>query len=60
MPTPDKGESEDDYVNRCIPIVLGEGTAKDGKQAAAICHSMYDNHRKESGARKRFPNTYKK
>lgn len=41
MPTPNKGESEKDFVERCIPVVLGEGTAKDGAQAAAICHSMY-------------------
>ena len=41
MPIPKKGESEKDYVDRCIPIVMQEGTAKDGAQAAAICHSMY-------------------
>ncbi len=41
MPNKEKGESEDDFVKRCIPIVLAEGTAKDGSQAAAICHSMY-------------------
>lgn len=47
MPTPHDGESEKDFVERCIPIVLGEGTAKDGSQAAAICHSMYDEHKKK-------------
>lgn len=41
MPTKKKGESEKDFVSRCIPIVIKEGTAKDEKQAAAICHSMY-------------------
>lgn len=52
MPNPRKGESEKDYVNRCIPIVLDEGTAKDGAQAAAICHSMYGESKKadEEGA----------
>ncbi len=39
-------ESEDDYVSRCIPIVLHEGTAKDGAQAAAICHSMFRESKK--------------
>lgn len=46
MPTPNKGESEKDYVTRCIPIVLNEGTAEDSTQAAAICHSMYKEHKK--------------
>ena len=41
MPTPKPGESKSDYVSRCIPMVMNEGTAKDNKQAAAICHSMF-------------------
>lgn len=41
MPTPKKKESENDFVDRCIPVVLAEGTAEDGAQAAAICHSMF-------------------
>lgn len=41
MPTPNDEESEEDFVSRCIPIVLKEGTAEDNKQAAAICHSMF-------------------
>lgn len=41
MPTPKEGESEKDFVSRCIPIVMNEGTADDNSQAAAICHSMY-------------------
>jgi len=49
MPTPKQGESQKDYVDRCIPIVLNEGTAKDGSQASAICHSMFaEHHKKES------------
>lgn len=46
MPIPKRRESEDDYVSRCIPIVLEEGTAKDASQAAAICHSMYRESKK--------------
>lgn len=42
MPTPNPGESRADFVDRCIPIVIDEGTAEDGAQAAAICHSMFD------------------
>lgn len=41
MPSPDKNETEKHFVERCIPIVIEEGTAKDGAQASAICHSMY-------------------
>lgn len=41
MPKPGKNESQKDFVSRCIPIVINEGTAKDQKQAAAICYSMY-------------------
>ena len=41
MPTPNPNEPEEDFVSRCIPIVLEEGTAKDNKQAAAICYSMF-------------------
>ncbi len=48
MPTPNPNESRDDFVGRCIPIVMNEGTAKDQSQAAAICYSMYDQHSKKS------------
>ena len=41
MPTPKAGESKDDFIKRCIPIVIDDGTAKDGKQAYAICASMF-------------------
>lgn len=41
MPEPKENESEKDFVERCIPMVLDEGTAEDGAQAAAMCHSMY-------------------
>jgi len=44
MPKPLLGESRDDYISRCIPIVIHEGTAKDPSQAAAICHSMWEKH----------------
>lgn len=38
MPIP--GESKDDFISRCIPVVIGEG--KDQDQAAAICYSYWD------------------
>lgn len=45
MPTPKSDENETEFVERCVPMVLDEGTAKDGEQAAAICHSMYRKHK---------------
>lgn len=42
MPTPSKGEKRKDFVERCIPIVINDGTATDGSQAYAVCQSKYD------------------
>jgi HK97 family phage prohead protease len=42
MPTPNEGESRDDFVSRCIPIVLEDGTAEDQDQAVAVCNSMWE------------------
>lgn len=42
MPYPKAGESKEEYISRCIPYVQKEGTAKDSKQAAAICYSLWD------------------
>ena len=36
---PNPNESEEEFVQRCIPIMIGEG--KDSEQAVAICYSMY-------------------
>lgn len=47
MPTPKDGEKRSDFVSRCIPIVMEDGTAKDNKQAVAICNSMYKQSKKE-------------
>src|SRR5574342_1078755 len=46
MPTPMTSESHADFVERCIPIVIDEGTAKDGAQGKAICESMWEQHQK--------------
>lgn len=60
MPTPRKNESREDFVQRCIPIVLDEGTAEDGSQAAAICHSMYDNKNKKKTPDEEADENFKK
>ncbi len=36
---PKSGESEEEYVSRCIPVLIGEGYDED--QAAAICYNSY-------------------
>lgn len=41
MPSPRAGESESDFVGRCIPQVIQDGTAENQQQAAAICYSMW-------------------
>mgnify|MGYP001561686152 CR=1 FL=1 len=47
IPKPQSGESQDQFIARCVPIVLHEGTAADGSQAAAICHSIWRESKKE-------------
>lgn len=47
MPTPNPGESRDDFVSRCIPIVIDEGTPQD--QAEAVCFSIYEDGKEVSG-----------
>jgi len=45
MPVPISGESRTDFISRCVPIVIEDGTAEDGDQAIAICISMWDNRK---------------
>lgn len=48
MPTPNAGESRDDFVSRCIPIVMDDGTADSNDQAVAVCNSMWEEAHKTS------------
>lgn len=41
MPSVKKGESEKDYVSRCIPYMMKEKPGMKSDQAAAVCHSLY-------------------
>jgi len=43
---PNAGESKNDFLGRCIPIVIREG--KDTDQAAAICYSYFEGTMLES------------
>lgn len=39
---PESGESEDEFIGRCIPAMMDEGYEQD--QAIAICYSTWQNH----------------
>jgi len=44
MPVPNKGETEKQFINRCIPIVVSEG--KELKQAVAVCYKIWEDNKK--------------
>lgn len=48
MPTPKKGESESDFVDRCVPIVMKEDDTKDTDHAVAKCHGIYRQSKKKN------------
>lgn len=46
MPNPKPGEKEKDFINRCTAdLIENEGRKPD--QAAAICHGIWDKHKKQ-------------
>lgn len=50
MPTPRTGEPRKDFVSRCVPTVLEDGTAESQEQAVAICHSMWEDKKERNMA----------
>lgn len=48
MPEVNEGESRESYIQRCIPVVRGEGL--DEQAALGKCEGMYDEHQKKSKA----------
>lgn len=42
MPEPNKDEEHDDFIKRCIPVVIDDGTAESPEQAVAICNGIWD------------------
>jgi len=46
MPTPREGENKDEWIKRCVPVVIEDGTAEDGDQAVAICNSIWEREMK--------------
>lgn len=49
MPKPKDGESEKDFVDRCIPMVMHDGSAESSDQAVAMCHTMFKQHKEANG-----------
>jgi hypothetical protein len=43
---PTSGETEQEFISRCIPVLIGEG--KEQEQAAAICYSYWEDKEKLS------------
>jgi hypothetical protein len=48
MPTPSPNESHDDFIDRCIPVVIDDGTADEQDQAMAICESIWRENESEA------------
>ena len=42
MPEPQENEPRDEFIERCIPIVIREGTATNITQAYVVCLYMYE------------------
>jgi HK97 family phage major capsid protein/HK97 family phage prohead protease len=52
MPTPHPSdETRDEWMSRCIPFVLDDGSADDHDQAVAMCSSMWEDATKSKGAK---------
>lgn len=47
MPMPNDGETRQDFIDRCVPMILNEGTADDNDQAVAICNSMWEDRKEK-------------
>ena len=48
LPKPHDNETEQDYVHRCVHVVMHDGTTNDNKQAVAMCFSNFARaHNKE-------------
>jgi hypothetical protein len=46
MPVPKPDETREEFVKRCIPIVLEHGTAETQEQAVAVCNQMWEDGQK--------------
>jgi HK97 family phage prohead protease len=55
IPRPNEGESQDDYISRCVSFLMDEGTVDDNDQAVAICMGIWAEDRgHHAGIERRF------
>ena len=47
MPKPNTGETQKDFVTRCVPAVIADGTAADPANAALLLNNLWINHERE-------------
>jgi hypothetical protein len=43
MPKPRKDESKEDFISRCIPVLIDEG--REQEQATAMCYAIWEEHK---------------
>ena len=60
MPDPREGESRKEFVSRCIPIVLKDGTAEDQDQANVPIEDQMKVIRREKERQERIDKEYKR
>jgi hypothetical protein len=51
MPNPNNYKDKSSFMKVCVPMVIKEGTAKDGSQGYAICQDMWAKHLKNKRAK---------
>jgi len=49
MPLPRKGESQNDFVSRCMSSEEAQNSFPDQQQRSAFCHSQWENKGQSSG-----------
>jgi len=42
MPNPNNYKDKESFMKVCVPMVIRDGTAKDSKQAIAVCLGMWN------------------
>lgn len=50
IPSPNKNESQNDYIGRCVGMLAGKGEGESDSQRAAICHSKWKQTKAEEAA----------
>ena len=51
MPSPTRGETENEFIHRCVPVRQHEHPEEPQKQSVRICGEMYRDWQKERGRR---------